>query len=146
MAGEWNVINRQLKYRGVGSTEWDIFPSHETAQLLMNGMVSVDVAEFPTKNFMGTTVRLYDPAQDQWAAYWINSKDGLLQPPVYGRFVNGKGIFLGDDMDGDKPVKVRFEWTDTHTDAPRWSQAFSYDEGVSWEWNWHMQFHRKKPS
>lgn len=143
MAGEWDVINRQLKTRGVKSTDWEVFPSHETAQLLMNGMVSVDVATFPTKGFMGTTVRLYDPAKDQWAAYWINSKDGLLQPPVYGRFKDGTGLFAGDDMDGDKPVKVRFEWTDTHTDAPRWSQAFSYDGGLTWETNWHMQFRRR---
>jgi len=30
--------------------------------------------------------------------------------------------------------------TETHT--PRWSQAFSYDDGVTWETNWIMEFRR----
>jgi hypothetical protein len=143
MAGEWDVTNRQLKARGVGSTDWDIYPSSESCQLLMQGMVSVDVVTFPTKGTMGTTVRLYDPAKDQWAAYWISSRDGLLQPPVYGRFRDGKGVFSGDDTDGERPVKVLFEWTGTDTSTPRWSQAFSYDGGKTWETNWIMEFRRR---
>lgn len=142
LTGEWEVTNRRLKRRGVGSTEWDTFPSHETCQLLMGGMISIDVATFPTKGFQGTTVRLYEPAKDRWAAYWINSRDGLLQPPVYGRFVDGKGAFAGDDMDEGRPIKVLFDWTATDPEAPRWSQAFSYDGGKTWETNWIMEFRR----
>ena len=143
MAGEWDVTNRQLKARNAGSNDWETYPSHETCQLLMNGMVSVDVATFPTRGTQGTTIRLYHPARDEWAAYWISSRDGLLQPPVYGRFRDGKGVFAGDDTDGGKPIKVRFEWTGTDTATPRWSQAFSYDEGKTWETNWIMDFRRK---
>lgn len=143
MAGEWDVTNRQLKSRNVGSNDWETYPSHETCQLLMNGMVSVDVATFPTRGIQGTTIRLYHPARDEWAAYWISSRDGALQPPVWGRFRNGKGVFAGDDTDGDKPIKVRFEWTGTDTATPRWSQAFSYDGGKTWETNWIMDFRRK---
>lgn len=143
MAGDWDVTNRQLKTRNAGSSDWEIYPSHETCQLLMDGMVSVDVATFPTRGLMGTTIRLYRPARDAWAAYWISSRDGLLQPPVWGRFKDGKGVFAGDDTDGDKPIKVRFEWTDTNTPTPRWSQAFSYDGGASWETNWIMDFRRR---
>lgn len=140
--GEWDVTNRRLKQRGVGSRDWDVFPSHEKAQVLMGGMVSIDEADFPTKGFKGMTLRLYDPAKDQWAIYWINSKDGLLQPPVYGRFKDGKGVFAGDDMDEGKPIKVLFDWTTTDPNAPRWSQAFSYDGGKTWETNWIMDFRR----
>lgn len=35
--GEWKVTNRRLKVRGVGSDDWEVFPSFETAQLLMGG-------------------------------------------------------------------------------------------------------------
>jgi hypothetical protein len=41
-----------------------------------------------------------------------------------------------------RPILVRFQWTQTHTGAPRWEQAFSPDNGVSWEINWRMQFTR----
>ncbi|MDP3854003.1 hypothetical protein [Phenylobacterium sp.] len=142
-AGEWDVTNRRLKQRGAGSDDWEVFPSHETSQLLADGMISIDVATFPTKGFQGTTVRLYSPVKDEWAIYWINSKDGLLQPPVHGRFTDGQGVFAGDDMDVETPVKVLFDWRSTDPDAPRWSQAFSYDDGKTWETNWIMEFRRR---
>ena len=140
--GDWDVTNRRLKVRGVGSDDWDVFPSYEKAQVLMGGMVSIDESDFPTKGFKGMTLRLYDPAQNQWAIYWINSKDGQLQPPVYGRFENGRGVFAGDDFDDGTPVKVLFDWSGTDTETPRWSQAFSYDDGATWETNWIMEFRR----
>lgn len=144
MHGSWEVTNRRLKARGVGSSDWEVFPSTETAQLMMAGTVSIDEATFPTKGFKGMSLRLYDPAKDHWAAYWINSKDGQLQPPVFGRFRDGRGMFAGDDMDGDKPIKVLFDWSGTDTATPRWSQAFSYDGGKTWETNWIMEFRRPK--
>ena len=55
---------------------------------------------------------------------------------------NGLGVFEGPDMDGDQPILVRFEWSRTETDSPRWSQAFSRDDGDSWETNWIMDFRR----
>ena len=61
---------------------------------------------------------------------------------MFGRFEGGRGSFAGDDMDGDRPVKVLFDWSGTDTETPRWSQAFSYDGGVSWETNWIMEFRR----
>ncbi len=140
--GDWEVTNRRLKVRGAGSDDWDVFPSFQKSQLLMGGTVSIDESDFPTKGFKGMTLRLYDPAKDQWSIYWINSSDGLLQPPVHGRFEGGKGVFSGDDMDGDRPVKVLFDWSVSDPATPRWSQAFSYDGGQTWETNWIMEFRR----
>lgn len=51
--GDWEVTNRRLAQRGVGSDEWETFPSTEIAQLLMGGMVSIDESDFPTKGFRG---------------------------------------------------------------------------------------------
>ncbi|CAN7277003.1 hypothetical protein LJR164_001326 [Phenylobacterium sp. LjRoot164] len=140
--GDWDVTNRRLKVRGVGSDDWEVFPSYEKAELWMGGAVSIDESDFPTKGFKGMTLRLYEPGEDRWAIYWINSKDGQLQPPVYGRFKDGKGVFAGDDVDDGRPVKVLFDWSGTDTETPRWSQAFSYDDGATWETNWIMEFRR----
>ena len=140
--GRWRVAHRRLKARGVGSDDWSAFETTTDAQLLMGGTVSVDETDFPEAGFKGMSLRLYDPVQDRWAIYWINSTDGVLQPPVFGRFSGGVGTFEGEDLDGDKPVRVRFEWRYTDTAAPQWSQAFSYDEGRTWEVNWIMQFRR----
>lgn len=143
--GDWDVTNRRLKVRGVGSDDWDVFPSDVKASLWMGGTVSIDENDFPTKGFQGMSLRLYEPAEDRWAIYWINSRDGQMQPPVYGRFENGKGVFAGVDVDDGRPVKVLFDWSDTDTDTPRWSQAFSYDGGATWETNWIMEFRRPAP-
>lgn len=140
--GDWDVANRRLKVRGVGSDDWDVFPSAVKASLWMGGTVSIDENDFPTKGFQGMSLRLYEPAEDRWAIYWINTRDGQMQPPVYGRFENGKGVFAGDDVDDGRAVKVLFDWSGTDTDTPRWSQAFSYDGGATWETNWIMEFRR----
>jgi hypothetical protein len=44
-------------------------------------------------------------------------------------------------VDG-KPTRVRFTWSDTITTSPRWQQAYSYDDGKTWETVWTMQFQR----
>ncbi|WP_422844623.1 hypothetical protein [Acidovorax sp. M2(2025)] len=84
-----------------------------------------------------------------WSIYWLdnatgglNPATGLLRPPVVGGFRNGVGVFEGDDTCDGRPVRVRFEWSQTHTGAPRWQQAFSADHGATWEVNWVMQFTR----
>lgn len=140
--GEWRVSHRRLKARNVGSSDWDQFETRTVSQLLMGGTVSIDETDFPDWGFKGMSLRLYDPAQDRWTIFWINSTDGAMQPPVSGRFVDGKGVFEGDDFDGGQPIRVRFEWAGTETPGPQWSQAFSYDGGENWETNWVMQFRR----
>lgn len=142
IAGNWLVTNRRLRQRGVGSADWEVFTSQGTAQRLMEGAVSVDETEFPSQGFRGMALRIYSPERDDWAIYWINSARGVLEPPVFGRFEGTRGTFMGDDTDGGRQVKVRFEWTGTDSVTPRWSQSFSYDGGTSWELNWTMDFRR----
>lgn len=88
------------------------------------------------------TIRLYRPEADEWSIWWINSSDGVMQPPVHGKFAGTRGAFRGDDLDGDKPIKVVFDWQVDDPQRPQWSQAFSYDNGKTWETNWVMEFRR----
>ena len=41
-------------------------------------------------------------------------------------------------------VLARFIWTPFGDDRARWEQAFSADEGASWETNWIMEFERRR--
>jgi quinol monooxygenase YgiN len=142
LAGEWNVKNRRLKARGVGSVEWDEFPATSRATLYLGSVANVDEIVFPTKGWSGMTVRTFDFARRQWAIYWINSNTGHLQSPVHGGFNGDHGEFHGDDEDGGRPVKVVFHWTRLGPDAARWSQDFSYDGGRTWETNWIIELTR----
>jgi hypothetical protein len=66
----------------------------------------------------------------------------VLDPPVFGSFRHGLGIFEGEDEFAGRPILVRFIWSRTTTPSPRWEQAFSADGGESWELNWVMDFTR----
>lgn len=101
----------------------------------------MEEVHFPTKGFSGLTLRTFEPAADRWAIRWINSNDGVVQPPVYGGFDGLLGEFYGDDHDDGRPIKVVFRWF-VDPDSPRWEQAFSYDEGATWETNWTMALTR----
>ena len=46
-----------------------------------------------------------------------------------------------EDFEG-RPIRVRFLWLHTATPTPRWEQAFSTDQGLTWETNWEMDFSR----
>jgi hypothetical protein len=144
IAGEWTGVNRRLTARGVGSTEWDVFPSQHEGQVLMNGVVNVDEVVFPTKGWAGVTFRHFDLEKKQWSIYWVNSRDGrMVIAPQIGGFDGDIGLFYGEDQDDGRPVKVVYKWTRMGTNAARWEQAFSYDDGESWETNWVAELERR---
>ena len=80
---------------------------------------------------------------EEWTIYWANSSTGRLEPPVTGRFVDGRGEFSGDDTHEGMPVRVRYVWSEITPSSARWEQAFSVDEGETWETNWIMELARQ---
>src|SRR5260370_39688411 len=87
------------------------------------------------------TVRVVDPTQLRWSIYWVDSRVGVLTPPVIGGFTGERGAFFGTDRHDGKPITVQFRWTRLGGEAARWEQAFSLD-GQGWEWDWVMEFKR----
>jgi hypothetical protein len=83
--------------------------------------------------------RFFDLETRLWSIYWADSRrTGLLDPPVVGSFSAGVGVFEAEDVFKEKPILVRYTWSRTDTGTPRWEQAFSPDEGKTWETNWIM--------
>lgn len=140
--GRWEVLHRRLMTRGVGGGDWDAFAGTAFCQGLMGGLCNVDENDMPERGLQGLSFRTFDVVKRQWGIYWVNGSAGLLQAPVFGRFENGEGRFYGDDVDAGRPVKVVYDWTEITSASAHWSQAFSYDEGATWETNWTMAFKR----
>jgi hypothetical protein len=90
------------------------------------------------------TLRLFNPATRLWSIYWADSYAGVLDPPVVGSFENTIGTFYTRDIYNNIPIIMKFVWDKTNIDHPVWSQAFSLDNGETWEWNWYMYMHREK--
>ncbi len=143
--GDWTCRHRYLTKRLASGADWIEFTGTCTTQKILGGWGNFDQneIELPGDRYAGASLRLYDPAVDRWSIRWLDSRrPGELTPPVIGRFDNGIGIFYGDDRFGEKPIRVRFIWSRITRGAARWEQAFSADEGTSWETNWTMDFTR----
>ena len=144
LVGTWSVANRRLTKRLVGSDDWEEFPGESTAVKVWDGAANFDQIDFPTKGWRGLTLRLYDPAREEWSLYWSNSRDGLLGlPPVVGRFAeDGTGSFYADEEQEGQQVRVRYLWSGITDTTARWEQAFSPDGERTWETNWIMDMTR----
>ncbi|MFG3000121.1 hypothetical protein [Streptomyces sp. NPDC048340] len=145
LVGTWDVANRWRTDFLDADSEWEEFPAVSRVSRHFDGGASFDEIEFPTKGFAGLTLQLYDREREQWNLHWASRRTGVLIPPVTGRFdgASGDGVFTGRDTHDGKAVLVRFEWTRTRTDSPRWEQFFSVDDGASWVHNWTMDFTRR---
>ncbi|RSN24761.1 hypothetical protein DL990_33250 [Amycolatopsis sp. WAC 01416] len=141
LVGSWNVLNRRLTKRLAGSDDWVEFTAPAKSWSLFEGKANVDEIVFPD-GVRGLTLRLFDPVARKWSLNWSSSDTGRLFPPVIGEFTDGRGVFYGEDTEGDTPVRVRFIWSDVTENSARWEQAFSIDNGESWEVNWIMTFNR----
>lgn len=144
LIGEWSVHHRRLDRRLEQSTNWIEFSGPASARRILGGLGNIDeiAINLPTSPYLGATLRLFNPSTELWSIYWMDSRNPGLDPPMTGRFGGSRGLFYGDDMLGARPIRVRFIWTVVSSGACRWEQAFSADEGQSWETNWTMDFTR----
>jgi hypothetical protein len=142
--GRWTVAHRRLRRRLAGDTQWEEFAGRSELRQIVGGLANIDdnVIELPAGTYRAATVRAFDPATGLWSIWWIDGRNPRLEPPVHGRFENGVGTFLGDDVFEGRPIRVRFIWSEIAPRSARWEQAFSADGGATWETNWIMRFTR----
>ncbi|MCM2420584.1 hypothetical protein [Streptomyces sp. RKAG293] len=143
LTGSWDVANRWRTDFLDETSEWEEFPAVSHASGHFEGGANFDEIVFPTKEFAGLTVRLYDTERKEWSLYWASNRTGTLFPPVTGTFTDGVGEFYGDDMHAGQQVRARFIWSAITEDSARWEQAFSVDGEKTWVTNWIMEFTRR---
>jgi hypothetical protein len=141
LVGKWNMHNRHLNKRLENCQDWTEFDSTSTNSKMLANTADMDVystTQFPGldgKLFEGLTLRLFDPKTRLWSLYWIASNTGTIDPPQVGSFESGVGHFFAKDTFKGKPVIVVFRWDARNKERPLWGQAFSADNGKTWEWN-----------
>lgn len=151
LVGTWNSHQRRLKRRLQSCDEWETFRATSTVQQLPGGVINFDtlVAEDLRPGWVGMSLRVFNPVTNLWSIQWLTNEgggvdaaSGQLEPAVVGRFHGDQGAFEGDDVFEGRPIRVRFLWERLGADRARWQQAFSDDNGRSWETNWVMEFER----
>lgn len=145
LEGSWDVWHRRLRERLVGSDDWQEFAGRSAFWHTLDGVGNVDdnLLELPDGTYRGLSLRSFDPARAQWSIWWLDARNpARIEPPVTGGFDGGVGTFTGRDTHKGTPIIMRFRWRDLHTPRPWWEQAFSTDEGATWEINWTNYFTR----
>jgi hypothetical protein len=142
--GRWNVHNARLAQPLAGSNDWNEFPAMAEEMPLLDGLANLERYEAPLapQPIHAIAIRLYDAASQCWSILWTTAGSGEFGTPTIGRFNDGKGIFVAHELLDDRPIVVRFIWTHDGSDRCRWEQAFSADDGATWETNWTMDFTR----
>jgi hypothetical protein len=137
LIGNWKLRNRKLKARLAHSTEWISFDSRVEMHQILNGVGNIDKYTDNASGapYEGVALRLFDTKTKLWSIYWADSNSGHLDPPVVGSFENKIGHFFARDTFKGQNIIVVFRWDARNAKAPIWSQAFSTDDGKTWEWN-----------
>jgi hypothetical protein len=140
LIGRWTIRCRALRAPQRKTADWCVFEAvydcRRIGQLGNVGYLRTSSGEFPME---GVSVRLYNPERDEWTISWADSaRAGILQPPVVGGFDGGAGVFYGEVCDEGRPVRVRLLWR--KSPRPRFEQAYSMNNGRTWETNWLMAF------
>jgi hypothetical protein len=145
LQGKWKVHNRKLNSRLTNSDEWTEFEAELHMRKTLNGFGNLE--NFYSNNngepFEGMAIRLFNKESKLWKIYWIDSNGTTMdEKPVTGSFENGLGKFYTNDIFNEKEILVIYQWDATNPEHPKWSQAFSTDNGKTWEWNWKMELSR----
>jgi hypothetical protein len=143
--GVWTVEHRKLKVRMVGSRDWETFSGETTCRPMMNGLANYNdsVSHHAGQVGRGVGIRAFNAADGTWADWYLSGDAPTsIDTPGIGRFTGGIGTFLSNDVFGGRPIKVRGIFTNIRPGLAQWEQAFSADEGKSWETNWIMRYTR----
>jgi hypothetical protein len=137
--GTWRTSVRVLaEPLSESPDEWLEFTGTSVIRPLLDrraNVVELDVSG-QSGRIEGLNLRLYEPREGRWSLTFVNIRDGLLTPAVYGAFHDGVGEFYGDDQLDGRPITVRFLIFRQGPDKARFEQAFSADGGTTWETNW----------
>jgi hypothetical protein len=142
--GKWKTHITRLEHPLAGSHTWVDYDGTSDISKIWNGRASLFELEAsgPAGRVEGVGVRLYNPKSHQWSLNWANSRDGVIEKPMIGEFVHGQGQFYDQEDFQGRIIFSRNGFYDIKPDSCRFEQAFSVDDGKTWETNWIMTLTR----
>jgi hypothetical protein len=137
--GTWKEHSTRLLHPLTGSTTWVNMEGVSVVHKFWNGRGNLTELESdgPDGHLELLALRLYNPEAQQWNLTFATSKVGVLgMPQNTGEFKNGIGQFYDQESYKGRAIWVRFTITPISADSYRSEQAFSDDNGKTWETNW----------
>jgi hypothetical protein len=140
--GEWRVRHRRLKRRLANANDWEEFDGVTKCQALLGGLANLNdsLVQRPSGASRGMGLRAFNPATNTWGDWYLDGRDPTrIEVHGVGRFENGVATFYADDTHEGRAIKVRGVWSHITRNSFQWEQAFSPDDGRTWETNYVMQ-------
>jgi hypothetical protein len=143
--GAWRAHLTRLVHPLTGSHAWVTYDGTSVVHPIWGGSGNFGELDVkgPAGRIQGVTIRLYDPQARRWNVSWANAGDGAIGvPPMTGGFSGGRGVFYDHESLRGRPIEARFVFSDIARHSFRFEQAFSPDDGKTWEVNWRATFTR----
>ncbi len=136
--GTWKTQVKRLVRPLSGSTTWVEMNGVTKVSKIWGGRANIVEleADVPGGRFQGLNLRLYNPETRQWSLTFASAGDGTLATPAVGHFDNGRGEFYNHESFNGRTILVRFVIHGITPTSCMFEQAFSTDEGKTWEVNW----------
>jgi len=138
--GTWKSHGSRRLHPLTGSNTWAEFDGTSVVRKIWNGranLVELEADGPVAGHIENLSLRLYNPQSHQWSLYYASSKSGALSmPATVGEFKNGRGEFFDMELINGRNTLVRNVWSDITPNSCHFEQAFSIDEGKTWEVNW----------
>lgn len=151
----WDVVNKRRKVRSLyddpesnQTAEWEEFAGVAgMGTKYCDGRVLIDHYEghYPDGRVTkGLNIRTFDPTTQEWSLVWLDNYQPADFTPLVGKFADGVGRFSHVIHLQGKPVHLRYILDNFTEISLRWQQAFSMDEGKTWDTNWIMEFTKRQ--
>ena len=136
--GKWDTHLWRLEHPLSHSNSWVEYRGTSDVRKVWDGranLVELNVTG-PAGHIEALSLRLYNPKTQQWSLNFASSAGGMMNSPTIGAFKNGRGEFYDNESFNGRPILVRFVISDIKPESCRFEQAFSEDNGKTWEINW----------
>ncbi|MEO8706542.1 MAG: hypothetical protein ABI867_41335 [Kofleriaceae bacterium] len=136
--GTWKTHVKRLLRPLTGSTSWADYEGTTRVRPVWDGRANLVELEVtgPQGHLELLSLRLYDPTTAAWSLHGASARSSAIDPAITGTFTGGRGTFIGPDHLGDRAILVRFVISPIDATSWRFEQAFSPDDGKTWEVNW----------
>jgi hypothetical protein len=148
--GTWKMHLSRLLHPLTGSTTWVEMDGITVNSKVWDGRANLAEVEAdgPNGHLELLALRLYNPEVHQWNINFATSNVGVLNSPVghpvIGEFKDGRGEFYDQEPYNGRMILIRFRIWPITQDSAQSEQAFSDDDGKTWETNWINKYTRVK--
>jgi hypothetical protein len=136
--GAWKIHITRLPHPLTGSTTWSDMDGTTVVRKVWDGRANLAElqADGPKGHLELLSLRLYNPESHQWSLNFATPAVGTLSVPMIGEFNDGRADFVDQEPYNGGMILVRFTIFATGPNSARSEQAFSDDNGKTWEVNW----------